>query len=714
MRVILLRVMLFTVCLGLSAQRAHADEGGQFSADFDDDFGIRPAPAPAARDNERPPTANEDSESKPAEPAGASDESADEPDLIHNTVEGLTGGVHSVSAGAGKPRSFRLALSFDYFRKDDYLVSGTTTRRGGTTLSLSITPIEHLEIAAQLSAVGTENPAGTPTVIQVLGDSHLYAKGYVQPLPFLTVGGDLDIAFLNAVGAVGYQANATGVGLRANATLDLRKLKKAFPLIVRTSLRYYFDNSAKLVRNVEQARYETLSNPAPYESEYRHLLTPSERFAYRINRVDAMSLNFGFEVPLKLAKDVLLSPIAEWNLALPINRQGYDCLLTRAASDPDGCLANEGFSARTSTFTLAVRAQPKVPGLGVLLAVDIATSGASTTVRELSPNAPYSLYLGLSYAYDAYVKRTPPIRIERVEVFNEKVRGHVQGLIIDRQALTPIAHALVHFEGKTLSDLASDENGKFVSYPLDPGPQALTVSASGYEPVTCSVTLPEQGDVETRCELTALPKEGSLRGRVLDATGKSVVGARIALSGPTPASLVSEAGGDFGASKLLAGEYEAHVEADGYLLQAVALTVRDKTESNAVLTLVPKPARSLVSVTAKRIAIKQQVQFVQGSADIAPASNTLLSEIADVLLRNREIGRVEVQGHTDNSGSEDVNRDLSQRRANAVRDWLIKAGVSADRLTAVGHGSSRPLAPNITAQNRARNRRVELVILEPR
>jgi outer membrane protein OmpA-like peptidoglycan-associated protein len=424
-----------------------------------------------------------------------------------------------------------------------------------------------------------------------------------------------------------------------------------------------------------------------------------------------MSLNFGFEVPLTLAKDVLLSPIMEWNVGLPINRQGYDCLLTQAPNDPDGCLANEGFSARASTLTFAARVQPKVPGLGVMLALDVATSGAKTPVRELAPNAPYSIYIALSYAYDAFVKRAPKVRIERVEILPEKRGGSIRGLVIDKQSLSGIARAFIHFEGKTLTDLASDESGKFVSYPLDAGPHTLTVSAAGYEPAQCSATIPEQGDVELRCDLTAMPREGSLRGRVLDASGKPVAGARIALGGPSPQSLVSDAGGDFSASPLLAGEYEASVEADGYLLQAVALTVRDKTESAAVLTLVPKPARSLVSVTAKRIAIKQQVQFVQGSADIAPASNTLLSEIADVLLRKRNIERVEVQGHTDNSGSEEGNRDLSQRRANAVRDWLIKAGVSADRLTAVGHGSARPLAPNITAQNRARNRRVELVIL---
>ncbi len=710
MRVMLLRVMLVTVCLGCLSLRAEAQESSEFSADFDDDFGIRARePTPPPRDDEVPPTA-EDSreEAQEEEPDG------EQPSLIHNTIEGPTGGVHSVSAGAGQPRSFRLAFSFDFFKKDDFLTAGADTRRGTGTFSLSVTPIKHLELAAQLSAVGTENATGRPSVIQVVGDARLFAKGYFSPLPFLTVGGDLELALINALGAVGYQADATSVGLRANATADLRELKKPFPLIVRFSLRYFFDSTANLIRNLEQARYQTLSNRAALDSEFRHLIVPSERFAYRINRVDSLSLNFGFEVPLTIVKDVLLSPIAEWNVALPVNRQDYDCLLTRAANDPDGCLADQGFSARNSTLTLGLRAQPKVPGLGVLLALDIATSGANNPVRELAPNAPYTLYVGLSYAYDAYVKRTPKVRIERVEVPAEKPQGHIQGTVIDRQALTPVARAIVHIEGKTLTDLASDAAGKFTSYPLDPGPQALAVSADGYEPGQCSAIVPAQGDVELRCELSALPKQGSLRGRVLDATGKAVSAARITLTGPSPQNLLSDTGGDFSASQLVAGEYEARVEADGYLLQGLSLTVHDKTESAAVLTLVPKPARSLVALTAKRIAIKQQVQFVQGSADIAASSNTLLSEIADVILRNPDIGRVEVQGHTDNSGNEAENRDLSQRRANAVRDWLIKAGVTPDRLTAVGHGSSRPLAPNITAANRARNRRVELVILENR
>jgi OmpA-OmpF porin, OOP family len=714
-------VMTLVGCLALLAGSAHAQED-----EFDADFGVRPAPAKAgsaAPSMEPEPAPEAPPPEEVAEPAPIDDETPappkpeEPPSLTHNSVGGPVGGIHTVSAGSGKPGTFRFALTADFFRKDDFLVSGSEARHGGTALSLSITPIEHLELAAQITAIGTEHTAGNPRVVQVVGDSRLYAKGYHRLRPWLDVGGDLEIALHNAIGAMGYQANATSVALRANATFDLRKLeKKPFPLIARTSLRYYFDNSAKLIPNLEQARYNSLTNPAQMDSEWRHLVTNVERFEYRLNRVDAMNLSFGFEVPLAPGKDILISPLLEWTVALPINRQDYNCLVTSAAEDNDSCLAGEDFSARLSTLSLGLRGQPKVPGLGILLAVDIATSGAKNSVRELAPNAPYLLYLGLSYEYDAFVKREPPPPVvQRVEVPIELPKSHIRGLVLDRQELTPVAHALVHFEGSELSDIATDTSGRFLSYPLKPGPHALTISATDYESATCSATLPDvPGDVDLRCELQALPKQGSLRGRVMDPAGKPVAGAQIELSGAAQRSLTSDSNGDFNAGDLAQGDYGARVEAPGFLLQVVPLTVRPRSESAAMLTLVPKPARSLVSLTPKKIAIKQQVQFVQGSAEIAPASNGLLSEIADVLLRNRDIAKVEVQGHTDNSGSEEVNRELSERRAAAVRDWLLKAGVESERLSAAGYGSARPLAPNITVANKARNRRVELMILEMR
>ncbi len=81
--------------------------------------------------------------------------------------------------------------------------------------------------------------------------------------------------------------------------------------------------------------------------------------------------------------------------------------------------------------------------------------------------------------------------------------------------------------------------------------------------------------------------------------------------------------------------------------------------------------------------------------------------MADTLKQNTEV-RVEVRGHTDSTGSAETNRDLSHRRAMAVRDVLIQLGVSRSRVTAVGYGEDYPIASNETHAGRTANRRVEL------
>ena len=122
--------------------------------------------------------------------------------------------------------------------------------------------------------------------------------------------------------------------------------------------------------------------------------------------------------------------------------------------------------------------------------------------------------------------------------------------------------------------------------------------------------------------------------------------------------------------------------------------------------------RSNVIVTQKQIIIRKQIHFETDSAVIKGDSTSLLEEIADVMNRNGDIKLVEVQGHTDNTGSRDHNQELSDRRANAVKDWLVSHGINAGRLEAKGYGQTRPIAPNVTARNRARNRRVQFVIKE--
>jgi len=71
-----------------------------------------------------------------------------------------------------------------------------------------------------------------------------------------------------------------------------------------------------------------------------------------------------------------------------------------------------------------------------------------------------------------------------------------------------------------------------------------------------------------------------------------------------------------------------------------------------------------------------------------------------------------VAGHTDSVGTDSYNQGLSERRANAVKDYLTAQGIKASRLTARGYGESRPVASNDTDEGRAENRRVELIVLD--
>lgn len=105
------------------------------------------------------------------------------------------------------------------------------------------------------------------------------------------------------------------------------------------------------------------------------------------------------------------------------------------------------------------------------------------------------------------------------------------------------------------------------------------------------------------------------------------------------------------------------------------------------------------------------VTFELDSAQLTPRSRDVLERVADDLLEHPTL-RVEVQGHTDSSGAEVYNLDLSQRRAEAVRAYLLSRGVEARQVEASGYGESRPIADNDTPEGRARNRRVVISVLE--
>ena len=103
------------------------------------------------------------------------------------------------------------------------------------------------------------------------------------------------------------------------------------------------------------------------------------------------------------------------------------------------------------------------------------------------------------------------------------------------------------------------------------------------------------------------------------------------------------------------------------------------------------------------------IQFENGKATIKPNSYKILNDIAKIFIDNPTY-MIEVQGHTDNVGKYEYNLDLSERRAQAVRTYLVNKGVPTERMTAHGYGPDRPIDDNKTKAGRAKNRRVEFNI----
>lgn len=112
------------------------------------------------------------------------------------------------------------------------------------------------------------------------------------------------------------------------------------------------------------------------------------------------------------------------------------------------------------------------------------------------------------------------------------------------------------------------------------------------------------------------------------------------------------------------------------------------------------------------VSYKNEVLFRLNSARVLSSGRESIEKVAIYLKANPE-NPVLVEGHTDDRGPGDYNAVLSKRRADAVRQLLIEYGIEAERVSTMGYGESRPIANNDTSEGRAKNRRVEIIILNP-
>ncbi len=143
---------------------------------------------------------------------------------------------------------------------------------------------------------------------------------------------------------------------------------------------------------------------------------------------------------------------------------------------------------------------------------------------------------------------------------------------------------------------------------------------------------------------------------------------------------------------------EAAARADAERRAAAAMADLQK------IAAVKKEDRGMV------ITLSGGVLFTTDKSELLAPAMVQLNQVAEALVRNSPDSRIQVEGHTDSQGQAAHNQELSQKRAEAVATYLRSRGIAPDRVTAVGRGSSKPVADNTSIEGRAQNRRVEIVV----
>ena len=235
---------------------------------------------------------------------------------------------------------------------------------------------------------------------------------------------------------------------------------------------------------------------------------------------------------------------------------------------------------------------------------------------------------------------------------------------------------------------------------LHPGAYSVVAEANGYEPVNMEAVVPAQTTAEVKVQMKALP--GTLVIKTNDPSGKAVAAQwTIGNDFVDSPQGVSE-------QQIKPGKYVLRVQAADYKIVRQPIELAPGERKELQFTLEP----SKIVITKEKIELREEVFFDTGKATIKPESFAMLTEVAGVLKDNPDITKISVEGHTDSRGSNLSNQKLSEARAAAVRQFLIDQGLQPERLVSQGYGESKPLIQGNNEAAWARNRRVDILILE--
>lgn len=284
--------------------------------------------------------------------------------------------------------------------------------------------------------------------------------------------------------------------------------------------------------------------------------------------------------------------------------------------------------------------------------------------------------------------------------------GILSGTVTDARTGKPLGATITFAEASIGSISVDPATGAFRKDNIPVGSYTVTAQAEGYFPATATITIEENRVANQPFQLTPTTVKSIVTGVVTDRGTQKPLAAKITIKNAADGTVFTEVNTDPAtgvySTELPPGSYALVVHSEGYIDQPAALVVEEGKPAKHDFALV----KVGTTVTLKGVYFdfnKATLKF--------PQSQEALQAAYQILKDNPTI-RVEIQGHTDNIGSEEYNQKLSERRAWAVVNYLVQQmGVDAARLTARGYGESMPKASNDTPEGRALNRRVEFVVI---
>jgi outer membrane protein OmpA-like peptidoglycan-associated protein len=616
-----------------------------------------------------------------------------DPNSYLPSLTGQIGLYHLSTAEVGPVRHLRLGLHGQYFRASGFLVEGanntqdTNTRIGGN-FTFGYTPHEAIELFGGIFSSSNRNVRVSepgrrdPELIKSFGDLVLGGKAVMPVAPGFSAGAELGLRFLSGISDLSISPSSTSLWIGPVATYDLRPVART-PLRFHANISYYLDNSS----NLTQFDVDTTNNTREVAM-----------FAYGIAS-SRMRFALGADAPLeRYTGPVGLRPFAE-----------YHAEIVTASPDPAFAgYANDLKNRDQHWMTLGLRARV-FHRVTLDAGVDIALR--SVGYQYGPPLPPYDVIFGLNYPFDTAAAGRPIVVERTIEKAPAPSMGTVVGTVKNKTDGKPIAEAVVSFAGQPRARVATDPDGSFQSMPLPPGTADITVAAAGFEPATGKASIAAGSASTVQVALTPKVVNGNVRGKVSDRAGKPMA-ATIRFSGPKTFEAQADAGGAFSAV-LPSGPYRVSIEATGYPRKEVPLDVGAGRDQQLDVTL--RPANADVTLTPQAIVLRVPIKFKSGAPKLAPAIKTELDGVADVLVDHPEIKTLRIEAHwsgpAKGKGSDTVKK-LTEKQATAIKDYLVSKGAPADRIEAVGSGGEVPLVPNLGPANQAKNRRVELVVVQ--